>query len=313
VVRKLPELSTFRQVNLARRVVVVAVSALLAVGIAAPGSARPGSARPDSARPRTPIAETANVDYGPSVLTAFYDPTRSSAPWIGLVHGGSWYSGSRRTYSGLAQRWRRAGFQVFTIDYRLAPAAIWPAQRDDVSRAVRYIQTHAARYHLDAADGVLVGQSAGAQIVAEAADSGAVHVRAVVDLSGVVVPYLAWLDGHDTATRSSRAATQLANHATLFMGCPPQQNRPACWDRWTDASAPAHVSAHDPPTLIVASEFDPIVPAWISTYYAQKLAAAGVPYTLRILPGATVHDVLGLPGIAALVLAWIRAQSARAI
>jgi acetyl esterase/lipase len=298
----LPELSTFRHVNLARRVVVVAVSALLAVGIAAPGSARP----------RTPIAETANVDYGPSMLTAFYDPTRSGAPWIGLVHGGSWYTGSRRTYSLLAQRWRQAGFQVFTIDYRLAPAAIWPAQRDDVATAVRYIQSHAARYHLDAADGVLVGQSAGAQIVTEAADSGAVRVRAVVDLSGVVVPYVAWLDGHATATRSSKAAIQLANRATLFMGCPPQRNRPACWDRWMDASAPAHVSAHDPPTLIVASEFDPIVPARMSTYYAQKLAAAGVPYTLRILPGAAVHDVLGLPGVPGLVLAWIHAQTARA-
>jgi acetyl esterase/lipase len=247
------------------------------------------------------------------MLTAFYDPTRTNAPWIGLVHGGSWYTGSRRTYSALAQRWRQAGFQVFTIDYRLAPAAIWPAQRDDVATAVRYIQSHAAGYHLDAADGVLVGQSAGGQIVSEAADSGVVHVRAVVDLAGVVVPYLAWLDGHAAATRSSTAATQLADYATLFIGCPPQQDRPACWARWMDASAPAHVSAHNPPTLIVASQFDPIVPARMSTYYARRLAAAGVPYTLRILPGASVHDVLGLPGIADQVLAWIHGQTARAI
>ena len=296
-------MSTFFDVSLGRRVAVVAVSVLLAVGIAAPGTARP----------RTPTAVTRDVSYGPSMLTAYYDPARTDAPWIGLVHGGSWYTGSRRTYAELAQAWRDAGFQVFAIDYRLAPAAIWPAQRDDVAAAVRYIQSHAARYHLDAADGVLVGHSAGGQIVADAVDSGAVHVRAVVDLAGVVSPYSAWLDGHTTRARTGTAASQLADYATLLMGCPPARNRPACWARWMSASAPAHVSAHDPPTLIVASQYDGVVPARMSTYYAQRLAAVGAPYTLHIVAGATAHDVLGLPGVADQVLAWVRSQTARAI
>lgn len=222
----------------------------------------------------------------------------------------SWYTGSRWTYAALAQRWRRAGFQVFTIDYRLAPAAIWPAQRDDVAAAVRYIQSHAARYHLDAANGVLVGHSAGGQIVADAVGSNAVHVRAVVDLAGVVSPYLAWLDGHATGAKSSTAATRLADHAALLMGCPPARNRPACWARWVDASAPAHVCAHNPPTLIVASQYDPIVAVRMSTYYAQRLAVVGAKYTLRIVKGATAHDVLSLPGVATQVLAWIRNQTA---
>ena len=61
------------------------------------------------------------------------------------------------------------GYAVASIDYRLAPEFKWPAQRDDLLAAIRFLRAHAAALGIDEDRLVLLGRSAGGQIATAAA------------------------------------------------------------------------------------------------------------------------------------------------
>ena len=87
-------------------------------------------------------------------------------PTVVIVHGGGWQRGDKQSYvPPLFQPLIDAGFAWFSIDYRLAPEAQFPAPADDVQVAVRWVKSHAAIYHLDTKRLVLAGESAGGQLV----------------------------------------------------------------------------------------------------------------------------------------------------
>ena len=83
------------------------------------------------------------VPYGaaPQQRGDLYLPDTVSAetPKLLLVHGGGWHSDKyqRGTLSDEAELFRRAGYAVYNIDYRLAPAAPWPEIGDDCLAAAR--------------------------------------------------------------------------------------------------------------------------------------------------------------------------------
>ena len=83
------------------------------------------------------------VPYGaaPQQRGDLYLPDTVSAetPKLLLVHGGGWHSAKyqRGTLADEAELFRRAGYAVYNIDYRLAPAAPWPEIGDDCLAAAR--------------------------------------------------------------------------------------------------------------------------------------------------------------------------------
>jgi alpha-L-fucosidase 2 len=81
-----------------------------------------------------------------------------------------------------------AGFAWFSIDYRLAPAAHLAEGYEDVQNAIRFVRTNAARYHVNPAKIVLIGESAGGYLVNYTAThlTPDTRVAAVVDLYGPV-------------------------------------------------------------------------------------------------------------------------------
>lgn len=58
----------------------------------------------------------------------------------------------------------RAGFVSVSVDYRLAPAARFPAQIHDVKTAVRWLRAHADRYNIDPERIGVWGVSAGGHL-----------------------------------------------------------------------------------------------------------------------------------------------------
>src|SRR5207302_1958823 len=83
-------------------------------------------------------------------------------PAVVCIHGSEWWqTGSRkdlaRTIEGLAGH----GYVAVSIDYRLAPAAKFPAAIEDCKAAVRWLRANAARYRIDADHVGAVGFSAG--------------------------------------------------------------------------------------------------------------------------------------------------------
>lgn len=102
---------------------------------------------------RAPFAPQIPGDWlpcfgGPAVATLFY------------LHGGAFLIGSPRMFRYAARQFARAGFDVLTPAYRLAPEHVFPAALEDVLRAYRSL--------IESRPGpvVIVGDSAGGGLAA---------------------------------------------------------------------------------------------------------------------------------------------------
>lgn len=104
--------------------------------------------------------------YQPMLLP----PPGIDLPAIIMIHGGSWQTGDRGGWFEPHARWLTGlGYVVFDIQYRLAPADLWPAQLEDVHAAIRWVKSHAAEYHADPNRIALLGRSAGGHLALMAA------------------------------------------------------------------------------------------------------------------------------------------------
>ncbi len=89
------------------------------------------------------------------------DQTRKLLPCIIVIHGGGWSAGSKEDHDDLTWNLAGRGFVAATINYRLAPAHLFPAQIEDAKCAVRFLRAHAADYGIDPERIGAVGFSAG--------------------------------------------------------------------------------------------------------------------------------------------------------
>src|SRR5215211_6598764 len=107
----------------------------------------------------------------PLLLDIYQSSARADLrPAVMLTHGGGMWTGSRSHMEHPARQLAQAGYVAFSVDYRLVNAAAgqhrWPAQLDDVQRAVRWVRAHAATYGVDPGRVGAFGWSAGGQLAA---------------------------------------------------------------------------------------------------------------------------------------------------
>ena len=105
-----------------------------------------------------------------------------------LVHGGGWIAGDKQQYiTYLFQPLAEAGFAWFSINYRLAPKFTFPAAAEDLEAAIDYVQKNPSRYRVDPRRIVLIGESAGGQLVSYigARNQTKSRIAAVVSLYGI--------------------------------------------------------------------------------------------------------------------------------
>jgi acetyl esterase/lipase len=104
-----------------------------------------------------------------------------------VVHGGFWRPGYDREHAGRqAQAFADAGHPTAVVEYRRAgmPGGGWPGTAQDVAAAVTAVRRDP---DLGGSPTVLVGHSAGGQLVAWAAAQPWAHgLRGVVSLAGVL-------------------------------------------------------------------------------------------------------------------------------
>jgi acetyl esterase/lipase len=84
------------------------------------------------------------------------------APVAVFFYGGSWDSGRRQDYNWIGRALAARGFVTVIADYRLYPAARFPAFLEDGALAVRWAVDHAGQFGGDPGRVVLIGHSAGA-------------------------------------------------------------------------------------------------------------------------------------------------------
>jgi acetyl esterase len=156
------------------------------------------SVAPVPADPHQPYAGTAlrkNIIYSKArglKLDAFVQRTPEPVPAVIVVHGGGWEAGDKATYvTPLFEPLARAGLAWFSIDYRLTPASTHQDQLADLREAIRFVRAEHARFNIDPARVILVGESASGQMVAQIATedsdlAGAIAFYGVYDLPAMV-------------------------------------------------------------------------------------------------------------------------------
>jgi acetyl esterase/lipase len=85
-------------------------------------------------------------------------------PCIVVIHGGGWRGGNFKVHVPQIFDFAKAGYVSATVQYRLVPAARWPAQIEDVKCAVRYLRANADKYGIDKQRFSAIGFSAGAHL-----------------------------------------------------------------------------------------------------------------------------------------------------
>ena len=138
-----------------------------------------------------PVPDVRDIEYAKSdgisqKLDAFVPTGPGPFPIALIVHGGGWGSGDKeKDITPLFEPLKNAGFVVFTINYRLAPAYRWPDCYEDVKTAIHWAKTHAAEFHADPKRLALIGYSAGGHLAFLAATqaTGDDTVQALVGLS----------------------------------------------------------------------------------------------------------------------------------
>jgi len=209
-------------------------------------------------------------------------------PVIVSIHGGSWMRGDKSdfTWRAVCQWFAAEGFVTVSVNYRLAPANIFPAAFDDVQNVVRWIRDPAQvqRFALDPGRIGAFGGSAGGNLAALLGTQGSgdwttdSRVAAVVDLSGpndVRAPIVT-LDTYDRPFGD----VQLA-----YLGCTDFADCPAA----AAASPVAQVDATDPP-FFVAHSLDEFLPLQQSESLVATLHASGVPATYVTVAGS-LHSI----------------------
>ena len=203
-----------------------------------------------------------------------------------MVHGGGWEHGDAGpsnhlspVESGLVGR----GFVVASLNYRLAPQYVWPAQIEDVKCAIRDLRANAATYGIDSTRIGAWGGSAGGHLVSmlgTAGPSARYDVGQYLDQSSAVQAVVdEWGPADLTAPGWGPAATRVI---TQVFGVTPGQASSVL----RAASPVTYVNASDPPFLIIQGEADSTVPASQSQEFAAALHSAGVPETLVIVRNA---------------------------
>jgi acetyl esterase/lipase len=238
-------------------------------------------AQPPANSEKPPVSVQQDVPYGtagghPLLLDIYQPGERSSGlrPAVVLIHGGSWSSFDKSTMRTMGMFLARCDFVAFAVDYRLFHGTenLWPAQLDDVHRAVRWIRANAAKYHVDPDRIGAFGHSAGAQLAAllgmettrDNSDPALARysstVQAVIDVSGPA-DFTSHRDPDGEAFLAKFLGGDYAHHA----------------ETWQDASPVFHVSKNASPFLIVHGTQDAEVPIAQSQELAGKLEQAGVP------------------------------------
>lgn len=134
-----------------------------------------------------------NIRYGtaPLEIFDFYPPfgDENSDTLVVFVHGGAWVAGDKNYFTSSAVFFALKGYSVVNMDYRLAPTWTYPAQLNDITSVLNYVNLRREEFKLNPNYKiVLVGHSAGGHLVdlygVRENDYGGVNVNEVVSLAG---------------------------------------------------------------------------------------------------------------------------------
>ncbi len=183
---------------------------------------------------------------------------------IVVVHGGGWIAGDKRERALFCAALAKEGYVVFNMNYRLAPQCPFPGAVDDCIEAIHWVSAHAREYDANPQHISVVGDSAGTHIASLAVTSPITrrHIEKLILYYGIY--------NLETVQHVRRPFMQ-----TYLRALTGSNDAPSL----TGVSPILHVQ-NFPPTLLIASEKDPLHTQ--TTELAQAMKKVGKERTVML-------------------------------
>jgi len=216
-----------------------------------------------------------------------YENSEGSRAAILDIHGGGWVQGDKAKEAGIATKFAEQGFLVVVPNYRLAPAAFYPAARDDVWEAYQWLKS--SPFNFDHSKIGVFGGSAGGSL---SVDVGLKDGIPAVSWSGIF-DIIDWFSKHkdvvpvrntelDTVSKSNEIdqggkndpyykwfiLNYVNQDESKFPGLEP-------FDRVTAKAGP----------IYLANSLEEIVPTTGVTMLEEALAKVDVPVVTQLVSG----------------------------
>jgi len=199
-------------------------------------------------------------------------------PCVIVIHGGSWASGNSSQLPELNTVLAEHGYNVATINYRLAPKYTYPSQIEDITAALNYLKKNAGKSKIDTTKFVLLGRSAGAQLALDAAynlnDPG---IKGVINFYGPADMVWGYQNPANPLVLDSKGVME------DFLGGTEREVP----ENYRRSSASYAVTSSSVPTLIIHGKNDPLVAYEHSIRLNDSLAQKNIPHYFLSLPWAT--------------------------
>ena len=218
-----------------------------------------------------------NTDSAGQRMDVYFPDAGGPWPALVYVHGGAWMRGDKSEAAIFAQGMTDQGYVVISINYRLYPAARYPAMIEDVKCAIRSLRANAAEYNLDPNRMGAIGVSAGGHLVAllgASEASAGMDVGEYLEQSSRVQAVVAMAPVTDLTRSFPNADIELIRHVGFGE------------DNVVQASPVTHVTPDDPPFLLIHGDRDEVVPVEQSQLMYDRLVEANVPAQLVIVRNA---------------------------
>ena len=213
-------------------------------------------------------------DKLPQNMDVYFPDAGGPWPVLVYVHGGAWIRGDKSEAAMFARSMTDQGYLVVSINYRLYPIGRYPAMIEDVKCAIRSLRAHAGEYNLEPDRIGAVGVSAGGHLVALLGTSEAsagMDVGEYLDQSSRVQAVIAMAPVTDLTRKFPNADIELMRQVGFGE------------DNIVQASPITHVTAGDPPFLLIHGDRDEVVPVEQSQLMYERLVEMNVPAELVIV------------------------------
>ncbi|MFL0249618.1 alpha/beta hydrolase fold domain-containing protein [Clostridium neuense] len=214
-------------------------------------------------------------------------------PAVVFVTGGGFLASNKGSYIQQRLAIAEAGYVVASIEYRVAPASVFPSALEDVKAAIRFLRANSEKYNIDKSKIAVMGDSAGGYLSAFAGLTNGNRkfdkddnlqensdVQAVVDIYGV-----------SDLTKGDEALDKLGNspQALWINGCPTFTNLNYNESkRFLEASPISYIDKNKsiPPFLIMHGDADTTVSPEQTRILHEALIKVGVDSTRYIVKDA---------------------------
>lgn len=246
-------------------------------------------------KPAQDVARVINETFaGPGAeqeLRIFIPETQSQTalPVVVYYYGGGFVAGNIEVADEANRALANdAGVIVVSTNYRLAPEHKFPAATDDTFAALQWVAEHIGDYGGDPTRIAVMGDSAGGNLAAVAAQRARDEGGPVLAAQVLIYPVI---DANaDTDSKRDFAEGYVISTADIdyfwnqYLNSPDEARDPRATPSQGDL-------AGLPPALVLSVEYEVLRDE--AEDYADQLAAAGVEVTQRRLPGL-VHGVYNM-------------------